>query len=103
MKAIVEFGIPKSALRHPAPCGLDSGSGIPFDSAALAAKAAAKIAHVLMKREEAYLPERFRVSRTQPRVTLWNRNRSAWICVSLLDGNPRGSFGGSPEARQGGH
>lgn len=99
MKAIVEFGIPHSALPPTAPCGIDSGSGIIFPSPVKAAQAAAKIAHVLMKREADYSAKQFLVSRDNPRVTLWNRERSAWVTVSILDDVPRGSFGGSPEAR----
>lgn len=99
MKAVVEFGIPKSALQPSAPCSVDSGSGIMFDSPGKAAEAAAKIAHVLMKREQAFKQEDFRVNRSKPRVTHWNNDRSAWVTVSLLDGAPRGDFGGSAAAK----
>lgn len=94
MKAIVEFGIPQSAIPgHP--CGVDSGSGVIFPSAVQAAKAAVKLAHVLSKGRSDVRMQGLYPTPSAPRVTWWAADKSAWVCVSLLDGVSRGDYGQS--------
>lgn len=98
MKAIVEFGVPKSALHGEAPCGISSSPGIVFPSATQAAKAAAQIAFVLFRRNKGEMPGTWKAlvpSADKPRVTWWSHDQSAWVTVSLLDGKDRGSFAGT--------
>lgn len=90
MKAIVEFGIPKSALGSKHPCGVDGNITLP--SAWQAAKAAAQLAHVLGKRADIPRPQFFYATRAVPRVTWWAADRSCWVAVSLLDGQSRGAY-----------
>lgn len=34
------------------------------------------------------------VSKKEPRKVVWSSDNSCWVCVSLLDGVPRGAYGG---------
>ena len=98
MKAIVEFGIPQAALNGEAPCGISSSPGIIFPSGRQAARAAAQIAFVLFRRNNGSMPGDWSAlvpSPDRPRVTWWANDRSAWVCVSLLDGVDRGAFAGT--------
>lgn len=97
MKAIVEFGIPQAALNGEAPW-ISSSPGIIFPSARKAARAAAQIAFVLFRRNGGSMPGDWSAlvpSPDRPRVTWWADDRSAWVCVSLLDGVDRGAFAGT--------
>ena len=87
MRAIVEFGVPGSALPD-RPTGV-SGQII-FPSVAKADKAARQVHWVLSKGQGS--PHCMAVSRATPRKTFWSADRSFWIAVSLLDGEARGSY-----------
>jgi hypothetical protein len=90
MKAIVEWGIPQSALPEGAPCGV-SGQFV-CENPKKAAELALQLRHVLSKRLNFGITSEYTVSASVPRHTWWAGDHSAWICVSILDNSPRGGY-----------
>lgn len=91
MKAIVEWGKPAFTCPH-RKCGV-SGKFV-VDNPSQAIKLASQLFHTLTNgREQPVNPKHaWGVSKKEPRKTSWANDRSAWVCVSLLDGIPRGDF-----------
>lgn len=91
MKVIVEWGKPKSACQN-RPCGVSGQFTVP--SAEQARMLAAQLFHTLTEGREAVLNNKgaWGVKKTEPRKVVWSKARDAWVCVSLLDGVPRGPY-----------
>lgn len=88
MKAIVEWGKPKAACEN-RPCGV-SGQFI-VQNPTQAKKLASQLFFTLSGGEQV-LVDHFLVEPLETRKVLWSKNRDAWVCVSLLDGFPRGAY-----------
>lgn len=91
MKYIVEFGYPKAALENN-PCGV-SGS-IQFSSKKDAISAANNLIFVLSKGKKNTGSIAWSIGKDCPRQTYWDNLREYWVCISVLDGVPRGAYSG---------
>lgn len=93
MKAMVEWGKPKHACNN-RPCGV-SGRFV-ADNPTQARMLASQLFHTLMEGRESVINNKgaWGVTKTSPRKVVWATDNSAWVCVSLLDGVPRGDYAG---------
>lgn len=91
MKAIVEWGQPQFACKG-RKCGV-SGKFV-VDNPTQAHKLAVQLFHTLTKGAEGIVNPKLSlgVSKEEPRKVVWSKDRTAWICVSILDGVPRGDY-----------
>ena len=100
MKAIVEWGTPKQATERQI-CGISGHFTV--DNPTQADQLARQLIHTLTQGKlNLASSQDFRVSRAAPRKVIWSQDNRVWVCVSLLDGVPRGSFAGvaDQEARE---
>lgn len=93
MKVMVEWGTPKHAC-HQRPCGV-SGR-FQAENPTQARMLASQLFHTLTEGREYVLNNKgaWGVDAREPRKVVWASDNSAWVCVSLLDGVPRGDFAG---------
>lgn len=91
MKAIVEWGKPKAACTN-RPCGI-SGQFV-AENPTQARMLASQLFHTLTEGREHVLNNKgaWGVSKANPRCVVWSSDRTVWVTVSLLDGNPRGPY-----------
>ena len=92
MKTIVEWGTPKQATERKI-CGISGHFRV--DNPKQADQLARQLIHTLTQgRLNVASSQDFRVSRAAPRKVIWSDDNRVWVCISLLDGVPRGSFSG---------
>lgn len=91
MKAVVEWGKPKSACPS-RPCGVSGQFVVANPTQAM--QLASQLFHTLVEgREHLPSPQKaWAVSSAVPRKVVWAADRSAWVAVSMLDGVPRGAY-----------
>lgn len=93
MKSVVEWGRPKKATRRKL-CGVSGSMVMP---SATQAMLLANQIFFSMTEEEGYRVESWAVTAARPRAVVWNKDRTFWVAVSVLDGVPRGAYAGIAE------
>jgi hypothetical protein len=93
MKAIVEWGIPKTATTRKI-CGI-SGQA-PALSPRQASKLASQLFHTMTEGAGfvADVKAAWGVSKSEPRKIVWSQDNTVWVAVSLLDDVARGAYAG---------
>ena len=93
MKAIVEWGRPRFATHR----RIVGTSGSYQVANRKQAAVLAKQLFFSLTEEQGHPEAEFLLTGRDKRKGVWNADRSFWVCVSLLDGVPRGAYAGIAE------